>query len=479
MGAENGLKKLHQSTQEFHRRLMNQVRVLVVDDERAIGIVLEMALQDEGYQVDVVLSAEDAEERIRAIHYDLLVVDKNLPGRSGVSLIEGLRAAGTVIPSVILTGYPTQQTISQALGSGASDYIAKPFDLRHLVARLKLVIHERLSSLHFGFVAREFKAMIARGGIDAQSKIQVGQAMITAQRSLANRLPAVVVDDDGTTISAELQDAGIRTELISFEQGDEAASKNALVVVVRLRGPESLPLVKSIHQDDLNTEIVVVATDTLPLALLLDAVHAGARDYVQVNEEGVQVLRHRVQQALDRARRRHRNLSLVASLCLVARDQNVEGWEDSLTGLTESDRSYILEALGVAIPASDAGADEDVLDEVLEDLTQSASDLRRATRFNWQQDIWMICSQSEKLSDAYMVQTKASDISINGIFVQDMDLPLGSVVLVQLPASSESQKADIALGRVVRRDDSGVGVEFLRSSEQVEEIIRLLGAASA
>lgn len=465
-----GLRQLQQNVREFRRRLMRQVRVLVVDDEEAICMLFRELLSAEGYHVDTVESTAKAREQLSSVHYDLVVVDKNLPNESGVELIKSLHEGDRNIRSVLITGYPSQDTISEALHSGATDYITKPFDdIDHLVNRLKLVIHSRLSSLQFGFVARELKVLLSQDGLDAKSKVQLGQAMLAAQRSLNARLQLLLVD--AADVVSHFDSLGLAYESISIDELPDS-THNPLVYGVHLSSEAQLNTILQLRTRDPSCEVLALAGDT-PLELSLDAVRYGASDYVRLRE-GTAILKRRAEMAAERAQRRQRNLSLVASLCLVARDRGVEDWESLLLGLLDVDRAYILEALGMKplleVPEAQATS---TLDHELEDLTQN--ELRRSRRFAWQQDVWVVCD-SQKVTEAFTLEAKSGDISQNGMFLKAA-IPLGAVVLVQLPGRSQDERVDLALGRVVRRTgDEGVGVDFLRTTEQVQEIVEQLRA---
>ena len=107
--------------------------VLVVDDERDILSFVREALTDEGYEVDVATSGEEALRAVGERRPDLIMLDVKLPGVDGWEVLSQLRAAaGEQTPVVVMTGgYLAQE---QALASGAQGYLGKPFDLEDLIS---------------------------------------------------------------------------------------------------------------------------------------------------------------------------------------------------------------------------------------------------------------------------------------------------------------------------------------------------------
>lgn len=105
--------------------------VLVVDDEQDIVNVIRLALEGEGYQVEVARNGSQALQTVERRRPDLILLDVNMPGVDGWEVLNQLRAAaGTQTPVVVMTaGYDAQ---AQALDSGAQGYLGKPFELDDL-----------------------------------------------------------------------------------------------------------------------------------------------------------------------------------------------------------------------------------------------------------------------------------------------------------------------------------------------------------
>ena len=115
-------------------------RVLVVEDEPALARGLADHFHDEGYEVRVVARGDQAVPAVRDFHPQLVVLDILLPGRSGLDVLRELRAAGDRVPVLMLTAKGEVVDRVVGLELGADDYLAKPFALRELLARVRALM---------------------------------------------------------------------------------------------------------------------------------------------------------------------------------------------------------------------------------------------------------------------------------------------------------------------------------------------------
>ncbi len=111
-----------------------RARILFVDDEESIRRLFTTFLSSEGYEVDAVSGVAKAREMIGSRHYDLCIVDKNLPDGSGLDVLRLIRERNLEIELLILTGYPSMESAIEALRNGAYDYLIKPVLDLELVA---------------------------------------------------------------------------------------------------------------------------------------------------------------------------------------------------------------------------------------------------------------------------------------------------------------------------------------------------------
>jgi len=120
---------------------MEQKRILVVDDEETLCEVLKINLQNEGYDVDIATSAEQAlTYDVRG--YDLILLDIMMGEISGLQMARILKAepATAAIPIIFCTARDTEDDMVQGLDLGADDYIMKPYTIRNVIARVKSVL---------------------------------------------------------------------------------------------------------------------------------------------------------------------------------------------------------------------------------------------------------------------------------------------------------------------------------------------------
>jgi DNA-binding response OmpR family regulator len=113
-------------------------RVLIVEDEAHLAQGLRFNLQAEGHEADIVGDGEDALARLidRAEHFDAIVLDVMLPGKSGFEVAARLRERKNYVPILMLTARGRPEDVLEGFAAGADDYLPKPFELAILIARL-------------------------------------------------------------------------------------------------------------------------------------------------------------------------------------------------------------------------------------------------------------------------------------------------------------------------------------------------------
>lgn len=117
--------------------------VLVVEDERKIAAHLRGALEADGYSVEALADGNAARARIFEGSFDVIVLDIMLPGRDGLSILKEMRAKGLTTPVLALSARGEVGERVQGLDSGADDYLAKPFVLAEVLARVRALIRRR------------------------------------------------------------------------------------------------------------------------------------------------------------------------------------------------------------------------------------------------------------------------------------------------------------------------------------------------
>jgi len=120
-----------------------EMRILVVEDEKKIALLIQRGLRECGFVVDMVHHGDQALEIILDNHFDAVVLDVMLPGRDGLSILRTLRERSNPVPVLILTARGEISEKVEGLDLGADDYLAKPFSIEELVARLRALIRRR------------------------------------------------------------------------------------------------------------------------------------------------------------------------------------------------------------------------------------------------------------------------------------------------------------------------------------------------
>jgi two-component system, OmpR family, response regulator MprA len=148
---------------------MSPMKILVVDDERAVRDSLRRALELEGYQIDLAADGREALARLDETQPDMLILDVLMPGVDGLEVCRRLRRAGNRLPVLMLTARDAVENRVAGLDAGADDYLTKPFALEELLARVRALLRRttngtgevlRFSDLELNPSTRE----VRRGG---------------------------------------------------------------------------------------------------------------------------------------------------------------------------------------------------------------------------------------------------------------------------------------------------------------------------
>lgn len=122
------------------------MRVLIIEDEPPLRAQLRSGLESQGYRVDDSGNGRDGFYLATEYPFDAAIVDLGLPGLSGIEIIRALRQQGKTLPILILTARGRWQDKVEGLEAGADDYLAKPFQMEELQARLKALLRRAAGS---------------------------------------------------------------------------------------------------------------------------------------------------------------------------------------------------------------------------------------------------------------------------------------------------------------------------------------------
>jgi two-component system phosphate regulon response regulator PhoB len=147
-------------------------RILIVEDEEPLALLLRYNLEAEGYEVETIARGDEADTRLRETPPDLVVLDWMLPGLSGIELCRRLRVRpeSKALPIIMLTARGEESERVRGHATGADDYIVKPFSVPELIARVRALLRraspERVADVlvHGDLELDREKKRVSRGG---------------------------------------------------------------------------------------------------------------------------------------------------------------------------------------------------------------------------------------------------------------------------------------------------------------------------
>ncbi len=170
------------------------MRILLVEDDRRIAGFVAKGLREQAYAVDVVGDGDAAVYKLAINDYDAVILDVMIPGRDGFHICRDLRAAGMVVPIIMLTARDTVLDRITGLDSGADDYLTKPFAVTELLARLRALLRR-------GHIVRPATISIADLVLDtgAQRAMRSGRALALTTKEYA--LLEYLAREEGRVVS--------------------------------------------------------------------------------------------------------------------------------------------------------------------------------------------------------------------------------------------------------------------------------------
>jgi DNA-binding NtrC family response regulator len=118
------------------------MNILIVDDERIVLDSCKRVLEADGYSVTLATSADKALESMSAEAFSLILMDIKMPGRDGMSLMREVKEKWPDVPVIIMSGYATNETVTQVSKTDAASFIAKPFTPDELAEAIRKVLEK-------------------------------------------------------------------------------------------------------------------------------------------------------------------------------------------------------------------------------------------------------------------------------------------------------------------------------------------------
>lgn len=129
------------------------MKILVIEDEMSLQELMERALKKEGYIVESAMDFDSAMEKLGIYSYDCILLDINLPGGSGLDILEHMKKVGNRSDVIIISARDSIDDKVRGLELGADDYLAKPFHMVELIARIRSVARRSRNDGDFGYKA--------------------------------------------------------------------------------------------------------------------------------------------------------------------------------------------------------------------------------------------------------------------------------------------------------------------------------------
>jgi two-component system OmpR family response regulator/two-component system response regulator QseB len=212
------------------------MRILLVEDDDMLGESLKKALERHAYGVDWVQDGQTASEALKDLPFAAVVLDVNLPKRSGLEVLAELRRNKNMIPVLMLTARDLPQQKVDGLDAGADDYLIKPFDLEELLARLRALIRRSAgraeTTLRCGPVTLEPASSLVHNG---------GKAVLTTAKEF--RTLKLLMERAGKFVTKS------DIEYVLYSAEDAAESNTVEVTIYNLRkklGAEFIQTVRGV-----------------------------------------------------------------------------------------------------------------------------------------------------------------------------------------------------------------------------------------
>jgi two-component system, OmpR family, copper resistance phosphate regulon response regulator CusR len=133
---------------------MEEIKILLVEDEKKIADSLKKGLTEQSYRVAVAYDGIEGRKLFESERFDLIILDINLPGMSGMILCKKIRNRNPSVPIVMLTALSATDDKIEGFDAGADDYIVKPFDFKELLVRVKALLKRINQNIPIGNVLK-------------------------------------------------------------------------------------------------------------------------------------------------------------------------------------------------------------------------------------------------------------------------------------------------------------------------------------
>ncbi len=159
---------------------MKLINILLLEDDELFCETLEDFLEDEGFSIRVAKNSDEALALNYENNFDLYLLDINVPGMTGLELLQSLRESGDETPTIYLTSYKDKETLKEGFLCGADDYLTKPVDMEELILRINSLLKRsgkqvQEVELHEGLSYNPVTQRLLKDGTDMNVPIKVVQ----------------------------------------------------------------------------------------------------------------------------------------------------------------------------------------------------------------------------------------------------------------------------------------------------------------
>ena len=208
-------------------------KILLLEDDKLFNETMQDFLEEEGYTVDCVLDPYSALELSYKKKYDLYLFDVNLPYENGFDLLQKLRQAGDITPTIFLTSRDDKASLKQGFGVGADDYMKKPIDLDELRLRIEALLRRQVRTKRI-FIGKYTLDMIAKTLLLDDKELDVTKKAV--------ELLVLLVNAKGEVVSGE----NIKESLWAAGQTASDGSLRVYITQLKKYFPESIVNVRGI-----------------------------------------------------------------------------------------------------------------------------------------------------------------------------------------------------------------------------------------
>lgn len=208
-------------------------KILLLEDDKLFNETMQDFLEEEGYTVDCVLDPYSALELSYKKKYDLYLFDVNLPYENGFDLLQKLRQAGDITPTIFLTSRDDKASLKQGFGVGADDYMKKPIDLDELRLRIEALLRRQVRTKRI-VIGKYTLDMIAKTLLLDDKELDVTKKAV--------ELLVLLVNAKGEVVSGE----NIKESLWAAGQTASDGSLRVYITQLKKYFPESIVNVRGI-----------------------------------------------------------------------------------------------------------------------------------------------------------------------------------------------------------------------------------------